>query len=83
MAVARVGKRGMMVLPAEVRKRAGIVEGDEVLVEVDERGTVHLMKKPPDFVAALRNLHKDIWAGQDPVQYVREERQAWEKKPQA
>ena len=79
MSVARIGKRGTLVLPAGIRHKAGIQEGDEVLIEMDERGTLHIMKKPKDFVAALRNLHKDIWKGIDPVQYVKEERDSWEK----
>lgn len=68
-----------MVLPASVRRKLNIVEGDEMLIEIDERGILHMMKKPKDFAAALRNLHKNIWKGVDPVQYVREERSSWEK----
>lgn len=79
MPVAKIGKRGTMVLPSEIRKKAGINEGDEVLVELDERGTVHIMKRPRDFTAALKGLHSDIWRGVDPVAYVREERDSWEK----
>jgi len=79
MPVSKVGKRGMMVIPSEIRRKASIQEGDEVLVEVDERGTIHIMKRPRDFSAALKNLHSDIWRGIDPVQYVREERDSWEK----
>lgn len=79
MPVAKIGKRGTMILPSEIRKKASINEGDEVLVEVDERGTIHIMKRPQDFTAALKNLHGDIWRGMDPVKYVREERDSWEK----
>ncbi|HHW13928.1 MAG TPA: AbrB/MazE/SpoVT family DNA-binding domain-containing protein [Firmicutes bacterium] len=79
MPVARIGKRGSMVLPASVRREVGVQEGDEMLIEVSERGTLHMMKKPKDFTAALRNLHKDIWEGLDPVEYVKEERTSWDK----
>lgn len=68
-----------MVLPASVQRKLNIVEGDEMLIEMDERGTLHMMKKPKDFAAALRNLHKNIWKGVDPVQCVAEERTSWEK----
>ncbi|MGE5584365.1 MAG: hypothetical protein ACM309_02335 [Bacillota bacterium] len=50
-----------------------------MLIEIDERGTLHMMKKPKDFAAALRNLHKNIWKSADPVQCVAEERTSWEK----
>ncbi len=53
MPVARIGKRGSMVLPASVRRKLNIVEGDEMLIEIDERGILHMMKKPKDFAAAL------------------------------
>ncbi|NPV79244.1 MAG: AbrB/MazE/SpoVT family DNA-binding domain-containing protein [Firmicutes bacterium] len=79
MPVVRIGKRGTMILPAGIRHKMDIRQGDEMLVEMDERGTLHMMKKPKDFAAALRNLHKDIWEGIDPIQYVREERASWEK----
>lgn len=79
MPVAKIGKRGMMVLPSEVRRKAGIDEGDEVLVEADERGTIHIMRRPKDFTAALKNLHSDIWQGIDPIKYVRQERNSWEQ----
>lgn len=58
MPVARIGKRGTMVLPASIRRKANIVEGDEILIEMDERGTLHMMKKPKDFAAALRDIHQ-------------------------
>lgn len=31
----RVGSRGQVVIPADIRRRAGLHEGDEVVVEYD------------------------------------------------
>jgi AbrB family looped-hinge helix DNA binding protein len=38
MQSARVGKRGMIVVPAKLRKRFGIVEGSIVIAEETEDG---------------------------------------------
>lgn len=79
MSVARIGKRGTLVLPAEIRRKTGLKEGDDVLIEVGENGAIYLMKRPADFVGALRGLNAEIWRGIDPLEYVKEERDSWEK----
>lgn len=79
MSVAKIGKRGVLVIPSEIRKKSGLKEGDDVLVEAGDSGIIHIMKRPKDFVAALRDLHSDVWSGVNPVEYVKEERDSWEK----
>jgi AbrB family looped-hinge helix DNA binding protein len=79
MSVAKIGKRGTLIIPVEIRKKTGLKEGDDVLIEVDEQGTIHMLKRPVDFSKALRNLYSEIWEGVDPVQYVSEERTSWDK----
>lgn len=74
MKVAKIGKRGVIVIPSEIRKKADLAEGDDLFIEVDDHGGIHLMKKPSDFVKTLRGLHQDIWKGVDPVEYIREGR---------
>ncbi len=34
--IARIGKRGTLVIPAEVRKRLGLGDGDTVSIRLDE-----------------------------------------------
>ncbi|MBC7074787.1 MAG: AbrB/MazE/SpoVT family DNA-binding domain-containing protein [Syntrophomonadaceae bacterium] len=77
MSVAKVGKRGVVVLPAELRKRMKINEGDELLIDISESGVIYMVQRPDDFVAALKNAGRGLWAEQDPVAYVREERETW------
>ncbi len=79
MATVRVGKRGILVLPVEIRKQIGLTEGDELIVEVDNYGGVHMIKKPKDYANFMRNLGKEVWRGIDPVEFVRRERESWEK----
>jgi len=77
MSVAKVGKRGVVVLPAELRRRMKLNEGDELLIDISESGVIYIVQRPEDFVDALKNAGKGLWAEQDPVEYVREERKTW------
>ena len=79
MPIVRMGKRGIVVLPAAVRRQVGINEGDELIVEADIYGGIHILKKPRDYAQYMRNLGKEVWQGIDPVEYVRKERESWEK----
>ena len=60
----RVRSNGQITLPAEIRRRAGVQEGDlfEVVVEAD--GSIHLLPKTqPDRKLAEKHQLKDIrWA---------------------
>jgi hypothetical protein len=57
----------------------GIKEGDDVLIEAGENGTIHMIKRPENYAVALRGFHREIWQGIDPVEYVKKERESWEK----
>ncbi|MPZ86986.1 MAG: AbrB/MazE/SpoVT family DNA-binding domain-containing protein [Nitriliruptorales bacterium] len=49
----RVGKRAQVVIPASVRTRLGIQEGDVLHLEVDAEGRVLLTRVPEDPVERL------------------------------
>ena len=44
MALAKVGRRGSLVIPAAERRRAGIDEGDRVEVRSEEEGLILVRK---------------------------------------
>lgn len=73
----RVSSKHQIAVPASVRKQLQIEGGDHLLVEVRE-GHVVLVPEPRDFAAHLRGLHRVIWQGVDPDEYVRRERDAWQ-----
>lgn len=77
MSVARLGKRGVIVLPAEIRKRSKIPEGAELLVDISPSGVIYMMERPDDFVTALKEAGIGLWADIDPLEYVRQEREKW------
>lgn len=72
----KVSKKHQIAVPAEVRRRLGIKSGDELLVEI--RGSyVVLLPRPSDYSQRLRGLHREVWEGVEPQEYVRQEREAW------
>ena len=76
MQAVKVSNKFQIAVPAEVRRRLGIKQGDRLLVDV--RGNhVLLMREPEDYAAALAGLHAEVWSGIDPQEHVRREREAW------
>ena len=55
MALAKVGRRGSLVIPAEERRKAGIGEGDRVEVKFEEEGVI-LVRKIPSLEKVQRKL---------------------------
>ena len=55
MALAKVGRRGSLVIPAEERRRAGIGEGDRVEVKLEEEGVI-MVRKIPSLERVQRKL---------------------------
>ena len=56
----KVGKKGYVILPKAVREAAGIEEGDEVIVEVDDGIILKPVKRkvnPENF----EKLSKGMW----------------------
>ena len=74
----KVSDKFQIAVPAAIRKQLGIKRGDHLLVDV--RGDhIVLMREPSDYAAELAGLHAEVWEGVDPQEYVRREREAWER----
>jgi AbrB family looped-hinge helix DNA binding protein len=65
-----------IVIPEEVRQELHLKPGDQVLVDA-WRGYVLLVPEGRDYVELLRGLHREIWEGVDPQEYIRQERESW------
>jgi AbrB family looped-hinge helix DNA binding protein len=77
----KVSSRFQIAVPSEVRKKLGIKRGDYLVVDV--RGSsIVLLPEPGDYSQHLRSLHREVWDGQDPQQYVEREREAWQSSRQ-
>ncbi len=74
----RVSSKHQIAVPATVRRSLRIRSGDHLLVEV-RGGHVVLTPEPRDYPEHLRGLHRDVWEGIEPQEYVRREREAWQE----
>ena len=73
----KVSKKHQIAVPSEVRKQLGIKSGDELLVELRGSYAV-LLPEPRDYSQRLRGLHREVWEGIEPQEYVAKERAAWQ-----
>ena len=68
----RVGQRGQVVIPADLRRRMALGTGDRLSIELDDRGRLILERLDPDPLAHLASAGHALWAGQDPVEHQRD-----------
>ena len=73
----KVSERNQISLPSSVRKQLNIKPGDYLAVDVQD-GLITMLPLPPQNVNYLSGLHKEIWAGIDANEYIREERASWQ-----
>lgn len=55
----RLGDRGRLVVPVEVRKKLGLEQGELLLLRIDEDGSMHLVRSS-DVVAQVRGIFSDL-----------------------
>jgi AbrB family looped-hinge helix DNA binding protein len=73
----RVGKRAQVVIPAALRRRMGVKDGDVLHAELDEQGRLVLERVEADPLARLANAAPGAWSGLDPVEHQRLLRDEW------
>jgi AbrB family looped-hinge helix DNA binding protein len=73
----KVSSKHQIAVPSDARRKLQIQSGDYLLVDVRE-GCIILIPEPADYSKHLRGLHHEIWSDVDPVEYVRQERDAWQ-----
>ena len=69
----KVSERNQISLLSSVRKQLNIKPGDYLLMDVQD-GVIVMAPAPPPNTDYWLGLHKEIWAGIDTTQYLREER---------
>jgi AbrB family looped-hinge helix DNA binding protein len=72
----KVNNKHQIAVPAAVRKELHIESGDHLLMEV-RNGYIVLMPEPRAYSQHLRGLHREIWEGIEPQEYVQREREDW------
>ncbi len=72
----KVNNKHQITIPAAIRKELHIERGDHLLLEV-HHGHIVLMPEPRTYSQHLRGLHREIWEGIEPQDYVDRERDGW------
>jgi len=72
----KVSSKNQIAIPAAVRRKLQIKGGDHLLVDVRD-GYLILIPEPRDYSQRLHGLHREVWDGIEPQEYVRQEREAW------
>lgn len=75
----RVGPKYQVVIPNEIRQKIGLHPKDEVMVE-EVKGTAVIIPKPESFTGLMVGLGKEVWKGVDVRDFIKKERDSWEKK---
>lgn len=81
MAVTRsikLGRKGQMVLPKEIRDRLGLKEGDYLVVSL--QGGEILLATPERYAKRTRGMLKGTWGRtkEEIERYLKGERESWE-----
>lgn len=66
-------------LPLEVWEQIGAKPGSVVELKVED-GRIIISLLAASYRALLRGFYAEIWEGVDPDEYVRQERDSWEKR---
>lgn len=76
----RLSSKRQIAIPRALCDKLGIRTGQELTIE-EAHGRLILWPKPKSYSDALEGLGRDIWAGIDPLEYIRQERASWDKRP--
>jgi len=78
IALVKLSSRHQVVIPKKVRKRLALHAGDQLVVEVEGEKVV-LRPRPKNYTNYMLGLGKEVWREIDATEYVRKERESWEK----
>ncbi len=78
-AVVTLNSKNQIAIPKAARKKLAIGPGDQLILDV-EKDSLILKSKPKGYTKHLLGLHKDVWKGINPAEYIRNERESWEGK---
>ncbi|MCD6541430.1 AbrB/MazE/SpoVT family DNA-binding domain-containing protein [Candidatus Bipolaricaulota bacterium] len=74
----KLGRKGQVVIPKEVREALGLQEGDMLLVGVEEGGRV-VLAPPEEYARRTKGALHGIWGGKKEISiHIQKERDAWE-----
>jgi bifunctional DNA-binding transcriptional regulator/antitoxin component of YhaV-PrlF toxin-antitoxin module len=76
---SEIKQRYQTTIPKNIREKAKLGVGDELIWKYDEiRDEILVIRKPKCFSDAFWGLGKEIWEKENGDEYVRKERETWE-----
>ncbi len=78
MKIVKLSSKYQVAIPKEIRKRLNLEAGGELAVEVEEEKVV-LRPRPKNYTDYMLGLGRKVWQGVEATEYVRKERELWEK----
>lgn len=78
MKIVKLSSKHQIVIPKEIRKRLSLEAGGELAVEVEEEKVI-LRPRPKNYTDYMLGLGRKVWRGVEATEYVRKERESWEK----
>ncbi|MCK4926171.1 AbrB/MazE/SpoVT family DNA-binding domain-containing protein [Candidatus Aerophobetes bacterium] len=78
MAMVKLSSKHQVVIPKKVRKKLGLHAGDQLVVEVEGEKVV-LHPRPKNYTNYMLGLGRKVWHEIDATEYIRKERESWEK----
>lgn len=78
--IVRLGRKGQIVLPKEIREALGLKEGDSLIVALEEGQAVLLT--PERYAALTKGILEGTWGRtrEEIEQYLEEDRESWARK---
>lgn len=75
--MVKLGRKGQVVIPKEIREVLGLKEGDRLLVGLE--GNRVVLTAPGEYAKRTRGALRGLWGGKDEVEkYLEEERASWD-----
>ncbi|MEN3009756.1 MAG: AbrB/MazE/SpoVT family DNA-binding domain-containing protein [Candidatus Bipolaricaulaceae bacterium] len=72
----RLGRKGQLVIPKEIREALGLREGDALLLALEGRRVV--LTAPEEYARGTRGALRGTWGDKEAIAaHLREEREAW------
>ncbi|MDY7004653.1 MAG: AbrB/MazE/SpoVT family DNA-binding domain-containing protein [Cyanobacteriota bacterium] len=75
MIIEKLGEKYQIVIPQEVREVLNLQPGDRLEIKV-VNGTV-VMTPANSKASRLFGKHRQLWQGENAVNYIREQRDSW------
>lgn len=74
----KLGRKGQVVIPKEVREALGLKEGDVLLVGVEGERVVLIT--PEEYAKRTKGALRGVWGGREEISaHLEKEREEWEE----